>query len=206
MICCSTVRGLGINGVQKVCALLQKRQAGGNQPWGALCQIGSNGPLRVVAPYDYLVSGNGAFANYFTNLVNSVWSHYSNTNLMIDTQTGAGVVACRVSNGVLQCNGDNRSYNKPTAGDIFGCNTGPFGIIGSDNDVHRAVVPRLCAAFNRGTLLIKGGNVQPGPPASTYYTTTPANYYSAYVHQNEPDGRGYAFSEFYSRDVGEVNG
>lgn len=192
------MRGLGIDGVRKVCNLLAKRQAGGSQPWGALCQSGSNGPLRVVAPFPYQVVGNGAFANYFTKHVNNVWNHYTNNDLIIDTQTGSGRVACRVRNGALQCNGDNRSYNKPTAGDIFGCNSGPFAIIGSDNGIHRAVVPRLCAAFNRGTLLSPGGNLQPGPAASTYYTTTPANYYSAYVHQNQPDGRGYAFSKSFS--------
>ncbi|WPH03947.1 glycoside hydrolase family 64 protein [Acrodontium crateriforme] len=64
----------------------------------------------------------------------------------------------------------------------------------SDNGIHRAVVPRLCAAFHRATILLNGGNVQPSLPASSYYTVNPTNYYNLFVHQNEADGRGYAFS------------
>lgn len=181
--------------MQNICTLLAKRQAGGNQPWGNLCQSIDGVPLRVVAPYDYQASGNGAFSDYFPDYVSSVWDHYTTNDLTIDTQSAAGNVACKVSDGTLQCTGDNRAYDMPTSADIFGCNSGPFAILATDNDVHRAVVPRLCAAFHRGTLLSSGGNIQPGPAASTYYTTTPANYYSAYVHQQEPDGLGYAFSK-----------
>jgi hypothetical protein len=35
---------------------------------------------------------------------------------------------------------------------------GPFELEASDNAVHQAVVPRLCAAINRSTLLLGGGN------------------------------------------------
>ena len=83
---------------------------------------------------------------------------------------------------------------KPTAYDIFGCSTGPFEIQAIDNDVHRAVVPRLCAAFNRSTFLTNGGNVQPSLPSSSYYGTSPTNHFSRIVHQYEVDGKGYAFS------------
>ena len=76
---------------------------------------------------------------------------------------------------------------------IFGCASGPFAIIDSDNDIHRAVVPRLCAAFNRGTLLIPGGDVQPSLPPKIYYTSTTHNWYSAFVHGSEARRRGYAF-------------
>ncbi|KAK5633561.1 hypothetical protein RRF57_009275 [Xylaria bambusicola] len=119
---------------------------------------------------------------------------YSNEDLSINTQTGAGTVACRVSNNQLNCAGDNRAYPKPTIADIWGCNSGPFAIIGSDNDVHRAVVPRLCAAFYRSTLLLDGGNVQPSLPASSYYTVSPTSHYARLVHQYEVNGLGYAFS------------
>ena len=39
-----------------------------------------------------------------------------------------------------------------------------------------------------------GGNIQPGLGATSYYQSAPTNWYSAFVHQNEVDGKGYAFS------------
>ncbi|KAF7185199.1 Glucan endo-1,3-beta-glucosidase [Pseudocercospora fuligena] len=192
----TTVKGLRAGAAGTICAALQNQQNKDGQPWGNLCQAGSSGALRAIAPNIMVSSNSAAFGSYWTSYVDQVWNYYTTNTLSIDTQSGAGKVACKVSGGYLNCNGDNRGYAKPTAGDIFGCNSGPFGIQGSDNGVHRAVVPRLCAAFNRGTLMQNGGNMQPGPHATTYYTNSPApnNVYSSIVHQNEPDGRGYAFS------------
>lgn len=64
----------------------------------------------------------------------------------------------------------------------------------TDNAIHGAVVPRLCAAFERGTLLLPGGNVQPSLGNSSYYQESPCNHYSRLVHKYENDGLGYAFS------------
>jgi hypothetical protein len=190
-----TVRGIPPNGINNICKLLAEQQSRDGQPWGSLCQSGSNGPLRVVAPYPYMASGNGAFNTYYRGYVDNVWKRYRNRDLIIDTQSSAGRVACRVNAGTLTCAGDNRGYAKPSPGDIFGCNSGPFAIQGSDNAIHKAVVPRLCAAFNRGTLLYAGGNIQPNLPANRYYKTRPNNRYSGIVHRNQPDRKGYAFSE-----------
>jgi hypothetical protein len=190
-----TAKGLVANAVSSVCNDLKAQAASDGQPWDQLCEVSSSGtPLRVLAPIDYISITPNAFSSYWTNYVDQVWSRYTSSALTIDTQAGAGKVSCQVSGGVLQCAGDNRSYAKPTATDIFGCNSGPFAIQGSDNDVHRAVVPRLCAAFNRSTLLLNGGNVQPSLPSTSYYTTSPTNHYSRVVHKYEVAGTGYAFS------------
>ncbi|CAF9920633.1 MAG: hypothetical protein GOMPHAMPRED_002096 [Gomphillus americanus] len=187
--------GLNSNAVNLICAALSRQASQDGQPWGDLCMAdGSGNNLRVIAPIDYMSTNPGAWNGYYDNYINQVWSTYTNTPLIIDTQAGAGKVSCQVSGGVLYCNGDNRGYNKPSVSDIWGCNSGPFGIQGSDNDVHRAVVPRLCAAFVRTTLLLKGGNVQPSLPSTSYYTTGPTMWYSAFVHQYETSGIGYAFS------------
>jgi len=189
--------GLAADSVSTICANLTAQAAKDGQPWGDLCQVDSAGtPLRVIAPSDYLSLNPDAFEDYFTDYVNDVWTHYTTNNLTIDTQAAAGNVTCQVETGSgnLTCAGDNRGYPKPTAGDIFGCNSGPFAIEAGDNAVHYAVVPRLCAAFDRTTLLIPGGDVQPGPAASTYYQQTPTNWYSAFVHASEVDGKGYAFA------------
>jgi hypothetical protein len=190
-----TALGLHANAIPAICQLLVEQTSKDGQPWSDLCQAAAPGsPLRIIAPIDYISVKPTAFQSYFTNYIDQVWSHYTTNTLTISTQSDAGDVPCTVSNNVLTCAGDNRAYAKPSAADIFGCNSGPFGIIGSDNGVHRAVVPRLCAAFNRGTLLIDGGNLQPGVLANEYYKQGPANWYSAFVHANQVDGRGYAFS------------
>ena len=166
------------------------------QPWGSLCQTDSSGKqLRVLAPADYVSQNPSAFSSYWTAYINQVWSTYTNQPLYIDTQVAAGVVKCQVTNNVLNCAGDNRGYNKPTASDIFGCNSGPFSIIaGQDNGIHYAVVPRLCAAFHRTTFLLPGGNTQPSLGPSSYYTQEPTDYFSKFVHELELDNKGYAFA------------
>ncbi|KAK3630025.1 hypothetical protein LTR56_017669 [Elasticomyces elasticus] len=190
-----SARGLQSNAVADICSLLEAQSAKDGQPWGDLCLVDSSGkPLRVIAPSDYVASHPEAFRYYFTEYIDEVWTHYTTNTLTVDTQAAAGKVACSVQDDLLTCAGDNRGYARPTPGDIFGCNSGPFAIAADDNDVHRAVVPRLCAAFDRTTLMMEGGNVQPGLASTSYYQSAPTNWFSAYVHQNEVDGKGYAFS------------
>jgi hypothetical protein len=191
-----TALGLHANAIPAICQKLATQTTKDGQPWADLCQTATPGsPLRVVAPIDYISTQPAAFESYFNSYIDQVWSHYTTNTLTIATQSPAGNVACRVANNALSCAGDNRPYARPSAADIFGCNSGPFAIEASDNGVHRAVVPRLCAAFNRGTLMINGGGLQPGVHAQEYYGgQAPANWYSAFVHQNQVDGRGYAFS------------
>lgn len=122
-----------------------------------------------------------------------VWNLYGNESLIVNTQGPNGNVTCTTSGDNLHCTGDNRSYSKPTEEDIFSCSSGPFSIQANDNDIHKAVAPRLCAAFERSTLLLNGGNYQPGLTSASYYTVAPINYYSKFVHDNELDG-GYAFA------------
>jgi len=44
--------------------------------------------------------------------------------------------------------------------------------------------------------MISGGDLQPGVHAERYYGQggAPLNWYSAFVHASQVDGRGYAFS------------
>lgn len=131
-------------------------------PWGDLCQATAPGqPLRIIAPIDFISTRAAAFAGYFTDYTNQVLARYATEPLTINTQS-AGNVACHAGNGFLTCDGDNRPYNlgNMSSMDVFGCNSGPFAIdTEHDNAIHKAVVPRLCAAFNRGTLLLPEGNL-----------------------------------------------
>lgn len=187
-----TVMGLRPGGVTAVCSALASRQQKDGKAWSNLCQSGSSGFLRVVAPYPFSQSNPDWLNNFMAGHVDRVWARYATRTLTIDEQSGAGRVNCRVNGDSLFCDGDNRAYARPSTEDIWGCNTGPFAIQASDNAVHRAVVPRLCAAFNRGTML--KSPLQPGPAAPTYYQNAQHNWYSQIVHRNQPDGRGYAFS------------
>ncbi|KAI0458894.1 hypothetical protein F5B21DRAFT_458103 [Xylaria acuta] len=189
------VKGLAGGAVQNICNDLNDQNGKDNAGWNQLCMTNGNGEaLRALSPNLMIASNPTWQADYYTSYIDEVWSKYANEDLTVNTQSDAGNVACRVTDNALNCAGDNRAYPKPTLADIYGCNSGPFAIIESDNGVHRAVVPRLCAAFNRSTLLLDGGNVQPGLPADTYYTADPTSHYSRIVHKYEEDGLGYAFS------------
>ncbi|KAI1420063.1 glycoside hydrolase family 64 protein [Xylaria sp. FL1777] len=189
------VQGLQAGSVNNICNGVKQQASADGKIWDRLCVTTSSGQaLRILAPNLYESGNPGQFGSYYNSYIDQVWSHYTTQDLTINTQTTPGNVACRVSNNQLSCAGDNRAYPKPTIADIWGCNSGPFAIIGSDNDVHRAVVPRLCAAFTRSTLLLSGGNVQPSLSASSYYTVSPTNHYSRIVHNYEVNGLGYAFS------------
>lgn len=198
-------RGMPSDAVASLCSALTAQSALDNMPWKDLCVMSSSSPgtpLRIVSPYVLAPTINdsspsGPFTNYFDTYVDSVFSSFtsSSTSLTINTQTSLNNVTCTSDGTTLVCEGDNRAYAKPTAKDILGCNSGPFAIADTDNLVHRAVVPRLCAAFNRATFLLPGGDLQPSLPPSAYYPSTePSNWYSAFVHQIEIDGRGYAFA------------
>jgi len=187
--------GLQTSAVSSICSDLAAQAAIDGQPWDDLCVTGTGGqPLRVLNPTDYLALNPSAFQDYWDGYIDAVWSYYSTNTLTVDTQSSCGLVACSVSGSTLSCAGDSRAYAKPTAADIFGCNTGPFSILASDNDVHTAVVPRLCAAFDRSTFLVTGGDVQPSVLSDMYYTDATTNWYAQIVHKYEVDTRGYAFA------------
>lgn len=130
-------------------------------------------------------------------------------NSSVIVNSSVVIVNNNADTGSLVCTGDNRSYAAPSAADIWGCNSGPFALAATDNAVHMAVVPRLCAAFHRSTLLLAGGEMQPGlgivgsnstgitAAADEYYyyhhARNPTDWYSMLVHEHEVDGKGYAF-------------
>ncbi|KAI0871219.1 glycoside hydrolase family 64 protein [Hypoxylon argillaceum] len=189
------IPGLQAGSVNNICNNVKQQKSVDGQIWDQLCVVSSSGQaLRVLAPNLYVSANPTGFSGYYDDYVNQVWTQYTNQDLTINTQTDSGNVACRVSNNQLTCAGDNRAYPKPTTADIWGCNTGPFAILDSDNDIHRAVVPRLCAAFTRSELLLAGGNVQPSLDQASYYTVSPTSHYSRIVHTYETNGLGYAFS------------
>ena len=186
--------GVGRNAVNNICNGLNAQGGKDGRPWSRLCMAGSNGPVRVLSPTAFTDIDSSSFATYWHQYRDQVWDKYRNEPLIIDTQREFGRINCRVSGDAMNCDGDNRPYFKPEAIDIWGCDRGPFGKQSGDNQVHLAVIPRLCAAFVRSTLLVAGGNVQPSLGQANYYRVEPTNHYSRIVHENEVDGKGYAFA------------
>ncbi|RFU80726.1 glycoside hydrolase family 64 [Trichoderma arundinaceum] len=188
-------RGLKSDAVFQLCEGLWNQTTSDGYLWLGMCVVdGAGNPVRVLSPNYYQRVYAADFEDYWQGYVDRVWDYYSATPLVIDTQTPAGDIECQVFDDVMYCDDDNRGYAKPTASDIWGCNSGPFGLQEGDNHIHVAVIPRLCAAFVRSTLLIDGGDVQPSLNSSYHYRVSPTHHYSRIVHELQVDGRGYAFS------------
>ncbi|KAM0544080.1 hypothetical protein ACHAPJ_011962 [Fusarium lateritium] len=188
------VPGLQAGSVEKICNDLVKQKDADGRAWTFMCIANADGkPVRVLSPGNQYDLEPVSFEDYWNSYVDDVWKKYSTQDLTINTQSEAGNVKCRVTGDELTCDGDNRGYAKPNTKDIWGCNSGPFTVIEGDNAIHGAVVPRLCAAFVRSTLLVDSGDVQPSLGQEAYYKVDPTNHYSRIVHQYEVDGKGYAF-------------
>jgi hypothetical protein len=198
------VGGLQYDAVQGICDALKIQSMVDGYPWGDLCVGDSYGnPLSVLSPNTYMQRQPAAFSNYWACYIDNVWSKYSSETLVINTQSSElGDALCTVENEFLTCStGMNlaeqmsTSMMKPSSGDVFSCNTGPFTISTTTDDLQKTIIPRLCAAFHRSTLLASNGNIQPnGPQSTTYYSSNDTtNWYSKLVHQWEVNGQGYAF-------------
>ncbi|KAI1816988.1 glycoside hydrolase family 64 protein [Poronia punctata] len=189
------VKGLTEGAVENICNDLKAQAEQDGAGWDELCQYNEDGTaLRALSSNLYLASHPEWQADYYNAYIDEVWAKYAEEDLTIATQSDAGDVACRVNGDDMTCEGDDMAFVKPTIIDIYGCNSGPFANLEGASDLHQAIVPRLCAAFTRSTLLLDGGNVQPSLAAENYYTVDPTNHYSRIVHNYEQDGLGYAFS------------
>ncbi|KAL5600751.1 hypothetical protein FOVSG1_006781 [Fusarium oxysporum f. sp. vasinfectum] len=190
-----TTAGLEAGAVIEICDDLVKQRKIDNHKWTSLCIADTAGkPIRVLSPGNQHDVDPEIFGSYWKTYVDRVWERYIARDLIIDTQSKAGMVKCRIVDHKLKCDGHERGLPKPDDKDIWGCNSGPFAISENDSIIHTAIVPRLCAGLVRSTLLLDGGFMQPSLGQTSYYTVNPTNHYSRIVHSYEVDGRGYAFS------------
>ncbi|KAB8336699.1 hypothetical protein FH972_021009 [Carpinus fangiana] len=185
--------GAPADGVNTVCQGLRTQHDTDGQPWDQLCVNDASGNLlRVISPAK-LPSTDTGFANYWSAYVDQVYDSFASNPLTINTKTAAGDLTGTYNAGSGNLEFPGYSYAKPNAFDIWGCADGPY--FQPPDDTARALVASLCAAFQRTTYLINGGNVQPNgvTDMSQYYAADPTNHYSKVVHAAEVDGRGYAF-------------
>jgi len=86
---------------------------------------------------------------------------------------------------------NNITYAAPSTADVFSCSSGPFAP--NSNIEQGAITARLAAACNRSTLLENATTPFSGEDPGAYYKNGVTNHYARIVHQNNLDGRGYAF-------------
>lgn len=195
-----SVRGLKPNGLNNIAATLRAQAASDGQPWDKLIVSNQGRNLRVLSPNLGRVGNGALFSGYFEPYVDQVWSRYAGHPLNIDTQAQWGVVSAEMRNNALAFTTEHAgggsqkpittppTFSKPSTADIFSCSTGPFAT--GSNALTNAIIPRLSAAFNRSTLLKTN---QLPANQSLFYQERITNHYSRAVHENNYDGKGYAF-------------
>ena len=196
-----TVEGLPYGAVDTICNALAAQGQTDGQAWAQSCQTDSSGTnLRVLAPLHLVEVDQSALSGYYDSYIDQVWEKYTSEQLVITAGDRGNFTGQVDSSSGLMVFDQGGSYQKPVLGDILGCNSGPFSNPTGDDaeaEAAKAIVARFCAAFDRSTLLLDGGNYNPdGVPVSEYYPTdgTPTNHYARIVHATETDGKGYAFS------------
>ncbi|KAF2265419.1 hypothetical protein CC78DRAFT_599896 [Lojkania enalia] len=182
------VAGLAADGVLTVCKKLEY-VGHDHGDWAKLVMKSKQGEyLRAITPYNGMQLYPGLFDGYYDKYVDKVWEKYQDNPLLVNT-VATGKLTGHVENGELKIGGE--TFTKPSTADIFGNNSGPFANVGSEE--RKAIIPLLCAAFNRSTLL-KDHEVPDPDGRQDYYKDTVTNYYAKVVHEVLPDGRGYAFA------------
>ncbi|TVY73132.1 Glucan endo-1,3-beta-glucosidase [Lachnellula suecica] len=184
------VAGIPQNGLATISNALIAQNKSDGAGWDQLVVSNNGSVLRALSPNTGHVLNNNLFAGYYDSYVNAVYSQYTSTPLSVDTQAQWGVVQGTVSNNVLTFPNVG-SFAKPAAADIFSCSTGPFAASATNTAEMGAITARLAAGFNRSTLLIDAS--QPSNDVSSFYSTSPTNFYSKICHAANLDQRGYAF-------------
>ena len=184
------VDGLPGGGLDTVCAGLTAQASADGNPWTDLIVTSGGQNLRALSPANGMVLNSSFLSGYFDDYVTQVWQMYESATLTVDTQAAYGTVTGQVSDGLLTFPGVG-TFAQPATTDILSCATGPFGTAGASAEA-LAVIPRLAAAFNRGTLLTDS-NQPDGENPADYYANPVTNHYARILHATTAGGLGYAF-------------
>lgn len=197
------VPGLPKGGLDAVCEKLLAQGRADGKGWDQLVVRGRSGHnLRALSPNAGMVMNPELFKDYFKPHVDAVWDKYRHADLVVNTQVGDwGDVVGRVQGDSLVFPRVG-SFGKPSARDIFSCNSGPFEHRPDVSQTMLNVGARISAALNRSTLLINGRQPE-GERVQTYYREGRTNHYARVCHEVTVGGRGYAFP--YD-DVGPAHG
>ena len=149
---------------------------------------GLEGPIRIVAPLHGSFGNGSANAGYFDAYINSVWTQYASSNLVITLNTGT--YTGRVGgDGRLAFTkpGDPTTYyvSKPTTNDVWG----GAGNLATGNGTELALEAQICGAFHRHVI----DNAANFNNVSAYYLSAPTDYYSWFWHQHNVNAKAYGF-------------
>ncbi|KAL7940920.1 glycoside hydrolase family 64 protein [Trichoderma barbatum] len=204
----TSVEGMPKGALDEICERL-KRQAGvDGAGWDRLVVRaggGSGGNLRALSPNAGRVMFPGLFEGYYRGYVDAVWRRYQTRDLVVNMQFadwGDAVGRVDASGQRLAFSGGGGVFGKPSEGDIFSCDSGPFAHGAGVSERQLNVGARLAAALNRSTLLLDGPHPE-GDEVSLYYRNAVTNHYARICHEVSVGGRGYAFP--YD-DVGKIGG
>jgi len=149
---------------------------------------GLEGPVRIVAPLHGSFGTGGANAGYFDAYINSVWTQYTTSPLIITLNTGT--YTGRVGGDgrlAFTTPGDPNTYyvSEPSTNDVWG----GAGNLATGNGTELALEAQICAAFHRH-VIDNAANLNNVP---AYYLTAPTDYYSSFWHQHNVNAKAYGF-------------
>ncbi|EGX91610.1 glucan endo-1,3-beta-glucosidase precursor, putative [Cordyceps militaris CM01] len=190
----TSVAGMPSDGLDRVCAGLTAQGQLDGAGWDKLVVRSAAGQLlRALSPNSGAVMVPGLLQGYYAQYVDAVWAKYAAEDLTVNTQFKWGDAKGRVNAaGLLDFGGDAGQFGKPSAVDIFSCNSGPFAHFSGVTDEALNIGARLAAALNRSTLLINS-NQPEGEDVAKYYQDPITNHYARICHATSIEGRGYAF-------------
>ncbi len=160
--------------------------------------------LRIFSPAKLSMAAGAANGNYFDAAVAQAWTAYRTSPLSITlsgrtyTGTAAGsTLTFRESNPSAAHAGETFLVQQPSTQDVLGCaGTMASGVAGStaaqqdENAVQLQLQNQVCSAINRGVLSTPANWAN----AATYYSASPANFYSRFWHNHSVGGLAYGFS------------
>ncbi len=148
--------------------------------------------------------GQGIYANYFQPYIDRVWEKYKTSPLAFRDGDGVlwegGVEGERL---IVTGNAPGSAFDGQQAIIEKRPNTQEVlegkGVFNSGNAFDKRIQAQFCAAFNRHVINDQAGGdpgIQDWGNPSTFYQTSPYNYYASFWHNEEYvlNGKGYGFA------------
>jgi beta-galactosidase len=160
--------------------------------------------LRILSPAKVSMASGGTNANYFDSYIASAWAQYSTTPLTVTLNgrqfsgtTSGSTFTFKEINSSSAHTGEVFVVQQPSTQDVLVCaGTMASGVAGNtpqlqdENAIQLQLENQICSATNRGVLLTPASWAN----ASTYYQSSPANFYSQFWHKHSIGGLAYGFS------------
>lgn len=162
------------------------------------CYDATNGIIKFPSKTTAFQTG-GAQAGYFNSYIDAIWSKYTSGNLVFSAGD-AGTWTGRVSGNVF-------TFTRASDGAVGVISGKPTqtealegsGVMASGGQWDKVVQAQICAAINRHAidLNVATGATQVFNNPSTYFATSPYNWYVKFWHQTDVSLNGYSYGFCY---------